>query len=432
MLDNDIDDFIILDKSIWHEMSLYAPEDYITILNIDSERYMRERNQFISLQRNVSEQLEYLKTLTPITCLKPAYGYLAHIQDRISKFTNEVFAELACLYIRPFVICGTALGMYRYSGFIPWDDDVDFGLIRDEYMRLLQYGKEKFIYLESKSYPDEEDNESISNTLENFPNKFVMVVAPDCVHIVRGTSSFDMCAVDFFAYDFYDDMYDFTEHKKSIEECSKIRYVERGNEKILSIIRENRYIRNDSNKLYFGLDNADSFVCPNDDWIAKEIIFPLKEVEFSGIKCYAPNMLEKMLPFWYKDYDTFPNDISRTHEGSALIPAKRDYLYCGILAEDTAIVEKGLLLYEKFRNQGIYCIWILKTTCCRDKRVYKEVEKMLWNLRVEFIKDFDEEQDFIIVKDKDSCFKKWEKPYFLFDEIVNWDRSEIVKKCICK
>ena len=35
LLDNDIDDFIILDKSIWHEMSLYAPEDYISILNLN-------------------------------------------------------------------------------------------------------------------------------------------------------------------------------------------------------------------------------------------------------------------------------------------------------------------------------------------------------------------------------------------------------------
>lgn len=40
--------------------------------------------------------------------------------------------------LQPFLVAGSAIGAIRHGDFVPWDDDVDVGLMRDDFERLVR------------------------------------------------------------------------------------------------------------------------------------------------------------------------------------------------------------------------------------------------------------------------------------------------------
>ena len=61
--------------------------------------------------------------------------------------------------IKYFAIAGTLLGAVRHQGYIPWDDDIDIGLLRDDYDKLVSIAQKAF----SEPY-----DFMVSGKIENF------------------------------------------------------------------------------------------------------------------------------------------------------------------------------------------------------------------------------------------------------------------------
>ena len=60
--------------------------------------------------------------------------------------------------LRYYIIEGTVIGAVRHKGFIPWDDDIDVGMPRADYNRLMEFaGRLDDRYILETPYSDNED-----------------------------------------------------------------------------------------------------------------------------------------------------------------------------------------------------------------------------------------------------------------------------------
>lgn len=62
--------------------------------------------------------------------------------DRLKQALTEILAQIDAICrrhgLRYVIVAGTALGAARHGGFIPWDDDLDIAMPREDYDRFLE------------------------------------------------------------------------------------------------------------------------------------------------------------------------------------------------------------------------------------------------------------------------------------------------------
>lgn len=66
--------------------------------------------------------------------------------DKIKKIEVEILKEFIKICnefsLQYFALGGTMLGAVRHHGFIPWDDDIDIGMFRDDYEKFIRFSRE--------------------------------------------------------------------------------------------------------------------------------------------------------------------------------------------------------------------------------------------------------------------------------------------------
>ena len=79
-----------------------------------------------------------------VSNMPPAHGYARDVQLAGVVLLKEVLRVAHENGFHPWTISGSLLGTVRHGGrFVPWDDDVDQGMIRDEYDRFCEVFNEK-------------------------------------------------------------------------------------------------------------------------------------------------------------------------------------------------------------------------------------------------------------------------------------------------
>ena len=271
------------------------------------------------------------------------------------KFIDEICKENNIEYCLEF---GTLLGAYRHKGFIPWDDDVDIAMTRENYNKFIKHMKKNsnpHFYLLHK------------DTKEGYPFEFAKIMMKDTVVVIDDDGANMIMDrgifIDIFTLDFYKENVSRKYRKfiRQIENARKKSVIDAVNSKLYKIIfktfravskifipfnlvekAKKKYISEDGKYIGFAIEQTDEMMCE------RKYYLPLKKIEFEGYMFPCPNNVEHILECEYgSTYMELPPEDKRV----------RHFEY-GAMDEEVAkrygidITGRKKYSYEEILNKG--------------------------------------------------------------------------------
>lgn len=316
--DAGIGDYVVFDAL---QNQTKTADEWMEQLQDSKERGRIQRRFQLHLLDKVMSQFQYLRRHIDITTLTPATGDLRKRQFELLDEVEAFFDFIKELQIKPFLTFGNLIGAVRHQGFVPWDDDLDFGLIRSEYERLLEFARKKCVVLAYE--PDDKvwvdlDGNIIENSelCKRYPGKYIFSHRPDLIQISKCTEETHYYVVDIWVYDFYRNEYDIDDYIKWNKEVYEEEQQKKTWREKLNVRRQalknNPMISEEMTDHFFpGIDNHMGWPGERaiDGWIPSKEIFPLQKVKYEDRLFWAPYKMETLLRYEYIDYMKLPDDV---------------------------------------------------------------------------------------------------------------------------
>lgn len=259
------------------------------------------------------------------------------LQESLLGIYSDIFSVCEKYKIKPFLQGGTLLGKLRHNGFIPWDDDLDLGMRRDDYekfKRIFQKELGSNYILKGPGCPEGATNRFIQVFRKNTYYKSVGM--PDSIphHIY----------IDIFPIDYAPDQ----KGKRFIKGlwCNCLMAIAGGVEFRETLTKEMKQIMEDNfsgrvnmwirlliGKIFsfrplnwwYGkidrtlLEKKKTGYCTSGtgrkhylgEVVKADVFFPLKRSEFEGYLAWIPNQPENYLRNLYGDYMRIPDEKNR-------------------------------------------------------------------------------------------------------------------------
>lgn len=265
-----------------------------------------------SVGKKIDTLDKFLKKFFVITQIAPASGLLRDVQLAQLKMLKEIDWICQENKLSYWLEFGTLIGAVRHKGFIPWDDDVDICMMRDDYDKFID------IFNQNTSDPDLYATKRSSET--GFFN---------CINVYHRNIS--LITIDIFPCDFCYKTYN---DEEKIEFSKLLKKLSKSNKPNLNKLSIEEYhasyrkIRDDNipnllpqpdiknPSIFFGIEFLHRDHAYN--VFDYETIFPLRKIKFEDYEFSSVNCPDIHLTYLYRDYMSMPKNITCHHNIASL------------------------------------------------------------------------------------------------------------------